>query len=133
MKIKPIVKGITIAQSLLHIVMNISVVLLYAGCILVFVSANVEYFQELPQVILLGIPLGLIAILTKILTINWWGFHLSSDELIKLNKHYTADAKSVPDHSQEKADNPAPSPDTSQQIKSEIDKDYAKPKQGETK
>ena len=48
------------------------------------------------------------------------------------------DAKNAPNNSQvDKSKNgledPRPLPDTSQQIKEQIDKDYARPKQGETK
>ena len=68
-KVKEIVGMIILA--LFEVIMRGSILLCFAGFFIVFINANIKYFQELPHLILFAIPIGFIAIVIELFGRNW--------------------------------------------------------------
>lgn len=86
MQLKTKTKIVIVCQSILSMFFNLSVLIMVCGFFLVFINANIEYFQDLPSIFLIAIPFGFLGMMTKIFMINWWGFYLSPLELEELNR-----------------------------------------------
>jgi hypothetical protein len=71
MTIKPVSYLGTIFKALSNAILHLGVLLLWTGCILIFMNSYNEYIQELPTIIIVGIPVGFIALTLKIATINF--------------------------------------------------------------
>ena len=65
---------LSIIGILLELVFSLSMVLFVGAIFLMFVNAHMEQAQDLPNLMKMALPLGLIVIWANILARKWWPF-----------------------------------------------------------